>query len=94
MQKIFDLTITGFFVIILGTLWLFTTKCYTTPKKFEILISNNENINKENLRTIFQTQEVAYSYLKEYELQYPDCTFSLDKPDMTFKRKWFSVFMD
>ncbi|MDX1596391.1 MAG: hypothetical protein R3327_05565 [Nitrosopumilaceae archaeon] len=94
MQKIFDSIITGFFVLVFGMLWLFTTKQYTQTKNFEIIIANinNEKIKQEKLRTVFRTQEVAYSYLKEYETQYPEYVFTLKFPEMAFKQRWIRVF--
>ena len=40
MRKIFDKLVTGFFIIVLGSLW-YCTKCFVKPSEYKIIIYDN-----------------------------------------------------
>ncbi len=76
-----------------GTLWIFTTKYYVNPTKFEIVIldNNNKQIKNSSMRTIFKIREVALSYVEEYQKTFPEYSFLLKESQLRFKRRWLSV---
>lgn len=76
-----------------GTLWIFTTKYYVNPTKFEIIVldNNNKQIKNSNMRTVFKIRDVALSYVEEYQKEFPGYNFLLKESQLQFKRRWLSV---
>jgi len=93
VKKIFDRIITCFFIIVFGTLWIFTTKYYVNPTKFEIVIldNNNNQIKNNHIRTVFKTREVAHSYVQEYQKIFPQHIILLKDAQLQFKKRWIRV---
>ena len=87
---IIDKIITGFFVFVLGTLWFFSAKHYVKPKEYSLVIYDvfgKEQTIKE-IRTTFQTQEVALGFLREYQKNFPQYQFSLQTYLPKIKRRF------
>lgn len=76
-----------------GILWIFTTKYYVNPTKFEIVIldKNNQQIKNSRMRTSFKIREVALSYVEEYQKIFPEYSFLLKESPLRFKRRWLGV---
>ncbi len=89
MKKFLDKIITGFFVFIFAILWFCSTKYYVKPKAFDIMIYDvfGNKSNPDGIRTKFITQEVAYSYVKEYQKLFPHMEFSIQSHIPEIKRK-------
>ena len=78
-NQLFDKLITGFFIIVFGMLWLFSAKYYERPKKYSLVVYDifgNQN-TIDGLRTDFQTNQVATSFLKHYQKSFPQYNFSI-----------------
>ena len=78
MKKIFDKFVTGFFVVILGTLW-YCTKCVVKPNQYKIVsydIFGNQVVI-DGIRTRFSTPKVANSFISEYQNRFSQHTFSM-----------------
>ena len=73
MNRILDSFITAFFIIILGGMWYFSTKIILGKDKKKICIYNIEGneIFLHDLRTNFESVDVAKSYSIEYQKQFP-----------------------
>ncbi len=84
MRKVFDKMITGFFVIVLGTIWYCSTKYYVKPNDYKIIIYDvyGKQVNIKEIRTQFKTSKVAKSYVTEYKKRLPhyDFTIAIDEP--------------
>ena len=74
-----DKIITGFFVIIFGILWHLSTKSYVKPENYTIVIHDlfGKEVKMTDIRTKFNTVDVARSYLAEYQQRFPHYNFSL-----------------
>ena len=61
-------------------MWFFTAKHYQRPKQYSIIVKDKKgnNVNQSEVRSTFQTQEVAYSFLREYEKIFPQYIFSME----------------
>ena len=84
-----DRPVTAIFVCVFAIIWFFSTKYYEKPKQYSIVVYDlfgNESI-VEGLRTNFKTNEVAVSFLKEYQRRFPQYNFSLASYIPQFKRK-------
>ena len=79
MKKIIDKVITGFFVVILGALWYFSTKYYVHPNHYNIIIYDTlgKEFKIDEIRTNFKTKNVAISYAKEYKNRFPSYDFAI-----------------
>ena len=88
MKNTIDKIITWLFVVVFGTVWLFTRNTCVWSSEFTISISdsNGKKQTELGLRTNFKTQEVAYSYFKEYERAYPELSFTLNLNTPKIKR--------
>jgi len=86
--------ITGVFVFVFGIIWFFSTKYYVKPKDYNILVYDKHGSHFKSLeiRTKFTTQEVAYSYFKDYQKTYPNLKFSIESDIPKFKRRFVSLF--
>lgn len=75
-----DKITTGVFVCIFTAMWFFTAKYYLRPKHYSIIIKDKKGneVNLKETRSTFQTQEVAYSFLREYEKIFPQYVFSME----------------
>ena len=86
MKKILDRIITGFFVVVLGSLWYCSTKCHVKPQCYTIIIYDifGKQIKIDEIRTEFKTQRVAQSYISEYRKRFSHYDFSiaLEIPEM------------
>ena len=80
MKKIFDKLVTGMFVLIFGILWIFTTQYYVKTKPNQIIAYDvyGRKVKPEEIRMKFQTNDVALSYIKEYQMSFPHLSFSLE----------------
>ena len=81
--------ITGFFVLVFGIMWFFSTKYYERPKQYSVVVYDvfgNENF-VDGIRTSFSTKEVASSFIKEYQSSFPQYSFSLASYIPKVKRK-------
>lgn len=78
--RFLDKIITGIFVCMFTAMWFFTAKYYQRPKQFLITIKDKRgnDVNLSEIRKNFQTQEVAYSYLREYEKLFPQYDFAIE----------------
>ena len=92
MVEILNKIITGFFVLIFGSLWFFSVKYYLKPRNFFIVVFDNKGrtVNLGDLRTKFSTPVVAFSYIEEYQKRFPDQKFFLEPANPKFKRRIFS----
>ena len=76
---VLDKMIVGFFVVIFGAMWFFSTKYYEKPKQHHIVVYDvlgNEN-NMDGIKTTFRTSEMAISFVKEYQKRLPQYSFSI-----------------
>ena len=89
MKKISDKIVTGFFVLVFGVLWYFSTKCYVKPDKYNIVIYDlfGEEQKLDGIRTSFKTIEVATSFLNEYKKNIPHYEFSIAESIPEIKRR-------
>lgn len=80
MKRILDSFITCFFIIILGGMWYFSTKIILGKEKKKICIYNIEGneIILQDLRTNFESIDVAKSYSIEYQRQFPYYKFVIE----------------
>lgn len=78
-NQIFEKLITAFFVFVFGSLWLFSTKYYEKPKSYQLIIYDvfGNVIIIDGLKTSFHTKNVANSFVKEYQIIFPQYGFSL-----------------
>lgn len=78
-NRFFEKLITGFFIFVFGSLWLFSTKYYEKPKEYHLVVYDVfGNINTiEGLKISFHTKQVADSFVKEYQRLFPQYSFSL-----------------
>ena len=74
-----DKVVTGFFVFIFGILWYLSTKSYVKPEKYTIVVHDifGKEVKIPEIRTQFNTVNVARSYLAEYQQRFPHHSFSL-----------------
>ncbi len=96
MRWVMDKIITGFFVLVFGSFWFFSTKFVSEPKQYRIFVidSFGNEINIEGLRTIFKNREVASSFIHEYQKSYPMCNFMLaDYLPVKYQRRVVCFFM-
>lgn len=87
MKKFFDRLITGFFVFVFGIAW-FCTKYYVKPKPFRVIaydVFGNET--HLDIRKEFQNINVAISFIKEYQKNFPHLNFSIQKDFSEMHRK-------
>ena len=80
MKKFFDRFVTGFFVLTFGIIWFFSTHYYVKTKPYQIIAYDvyGKKITPEEIRTKFQTSDVAISYIKEYQMSFPHLSFSIE----------------
>ena len=89
MKEILDKFTTWVFVFIFGIVWFFTTKYYEKPKNYLVLAHDKQGnkFTSLEIRSSFSTQEVAYSYFKDYQIKYPSLNFSIEPSIPKFKRR-------
>jgi hypothetical protein len=89
VRKFLDKVITGFFVFIFAILWFCSTKYYVKSKDYNIMIYDiyGKESNPNGIRTKFNTQDVAYSYVKEYQKLFPHMEFFIQSHIPEIKRK-------
>ena len=94
MKEFLNKVITFVFVFVFGILWFFSTKYYVKPTYYNIVIHDKHGSKFKSLeiRTKFTTQEVAYSYFKDYQKTYSNLKFSMESDVPKFKRRIFSLF--
>ncbi len=92
MNKNIDKFITGFFVVTLGIIWYFSTKCHVTQKQFNIIVYDilGKECHLNGIRTNFKTKNVAISYTKEYKNRFPNYDFTIAEEIPQFKGRLFS----
>ncbi len=89
MRKIWDKFVTGFFVIILGTLW-YCTKCIVNPIQYKIIIYDvlGNQVNIDGVRTDFKTPKVANNFISEYQEIFSQYSFSMASEMPVIKKNW------
>ena len=89
MIKIWDRFVTGFFVIILGTLW-YCTKCIVNPVQYKIVIYDilGNQVNIDGVRTCFNTPKVANNFISEYQNRFSQYSFSMASEMPIINRSW------
>ena len=89
MIKIWDRFVTGFFVIILGTLW-YCTKCIVNPVQYKIVIYDilGNQVNIDGVRTCFNTPKVANNFISEYQNRFSQYSFSMASEMPINNRSW------
>ena len=89
MKKIPDKIIIGFFVFIFGILWYASTKYYIKPDQYNIGIydKSEKECKIDGIRTSFKTQQVAQSYIKEYQKSFPQFKFTMKTNTLEIKRR-------
>ena len=89
MEKILDKFITGFFVVILGTLWYLSSKYQVRQERYEIVIYDvfGKQVKIDGVRTIFGTFRVATNYISEYQKRFPHYDFSMATGIPEIKRR-------
>lgn len=90
MKKFLEKIITGFFVVIFGIIWFCTTKYYVKPPIFKITIYDvyGKETKPNGIRIKFRIQDVALSYIREYQKMFPHLDFSIQSyvPEKNTKR--------
>lgn len=78
MLAIADKVITGIFVGILGTIWLFTRR-YEAPFPYRILVYDRagQKTYLSGIRVCFRTHAVAVSFAAHYKNAFPEHDFVL-----------------
>ena len=73
----------GLFVVIWAGIWIKKSRMTNHAQKYTILIYdvNNQQITPDGLRTDFQNNDVAWSFMKEYKILFPFYTFALLSED-------------
>ena len=89
MIKIWDRFVTGFFVIILGTLW-YCTKCIVNPVQYKIVIYDilGNQVNIDGVRTCFNKPKVANYFISEYQNRFSQYSFSMASEMPIINRSW------
>ena len=84
-----DKFVTGFFVVILGILWYYSSKYQVKPNQYTILIYDvfGNQIKIDEIRTSFSTYRVTKSYISEYQNRFPHYDFSMATEMPEIKRK-------
>jgi len=77
----------GMFVIIWTGIWIKKSRMTNHTQKYTILIYdvNNQQITPDGLRTDFQNNDVAWSFMKEYKTLFPFYAFALLSEDSHHK---------
>ena len=90
MKKILDKFVTGFFVIILGSLW-YCTRGFVKPTQYKIVIYDvlGNQVNVDGIRTSFKTPKVASNFISEYQNRFSQYEFSMASEIPEIKRNWF-----
>lgn len=80
---------TGFFVVILGTLW-YCTKCFVKPNQYTILVYDvfGNQVSIDGIRTNFNTPKVASNFILEYQNRFSQYSFSIASEMPVIKRNW------
>ena len=89
VKKFLDKVITGFFDFIFTILWYCSTKYCVKPKAFNIMIYGvyGKESRSGRIRTKFNTREVAFSYVKEYQKTFPHLDFFIQSNIAEIERK-------
>ena len=90
MRKILDKFVTGFFVVILGTLW-YCTRGFVKQTQYKIVIYDilGNQIKIDGIRTNFNTPKVANSFITEYQDRFSQYNFSMASEMPIIKRRKF-----
>lgn len=88
MGKILDKFVTGFFVVMLGIAWYFSTKFYIKQDRHSIVVYDvfGKEIKLEGVRVDFKTHSVAQSYISEYKKRFPHYSFAMAIEDPDIKK--------
>jgi len=89
MKKIIDKFVTGFFVVILGIAWYCSSKQHVRPNQYTIIIYDiyGNQLKIDEIRTNFNTYQVANNYITEYQNRFPHYDFSMATEMPEIKRK-------
>ncbi len=79
MIKILDKMSTGFFVILFGILWYCSARYYVKPNQCKVVIYDvfGKQVKLDEIRTNFNTLQVARNYILEYHKRFPHYGFSM-----------------
>ena len=96
MNKNIDKCITGFFVVMLGIIWYFSTKCNVNHNQFNIIVYDTlgKEFHMSGIRTNFKTKNVAISYTREYKNRFPHYDFSISEEIPQFRGRIFSKIVN
>ena len=94
MKKIIDKCVTGFFVVILGILWYCSSKYQVKPNQYTIVIYDvyGNLIKIDEIRTSFNTYQVANSYILEYQNRFVNYNFSMATEMPEIKSRLLGIF--
>ena len=89
MKKFYDKIVTGFFVVILGTIWYLSTKCHIV-QNYNITVYDmlGKQIIIDGLRINFKNQRVARSYILEYQKRFSQYEFFISPDSHAIKEKF------
>lgn len=89
MKKILDKFVTGFFVVVLGILWYWSSRYQVKQEQDKVVIYDvfGKQVKIDGVRTIFGTYRVATSYISEYQCRFPHYDFSMAAEIPEIKRR-------
>ena len=89
MKKIIDKFVTGFFVGTLRILGYCISKQHVKPNQYTIIIYDvfGNQLKIDDIRTNFNTYQVANNYITEYQNRFPHYDFSIATEMSGIKRK-------
>ena len=89
MEEFYDKAVTYFFVVILGAMWYFSTKCHVV-QNYSITVYDmlGKQTAIDGLRTNFKHQRVARSYILEYQKRFSQYEFFISSNSDTNKEKF------
>ncbi|MFM7861812.1 MAG: hypothetical protein ACKO7Y_03620 [Candidatus Nitrosotenuis sp.] len=66
-------------VLIFAFTWFMKARPHSKPKKYNVIVFdiNNQQFQLEGIRTEFTNHDVAWSFMKQYKLNYPMFNFAM-----------------
>ena len=66
-------------MFVFASAWLLRARPHNRPRKFSVVIFDvyGKEIQLDGIRTDFKTHDVAWSFMKQYKLDYPLNNFAL-----------------
>ena len=70
-------------------MWLFSVKYYERSKQYSLVVYDvfGNEIKMDGIRIVFNTQEVAESFIKEYQKLFPQYCFTIASYIPKIKRR-------